>query len=65
MEWEYYILSDPRVGNKYDPEESAKSRLNDLGAQGWELVATFPTSYLGTTFTVVYVFKRAKASASK
>jgi hypothetical protein len=31
MEWEYYILSDSRVGNKYDAEESAKSRLNDLG----------------------------------
>jgi hypothetical protein len=63
MEWEYYFLSDPRVGNKYDAEESAKSQLNDLGAQGWELVTAFPTSYLGTTFTVVYVFKRAKASA--
>jgi hypothetical protein len=63
MEWEYEILSDLRVGNKYDAEEPAKSRLNDLGAQGWELVAAFPTSYLGTTVTVVYVFKRAKGSA--
>jgi hypothetical protein len=57
VNWEYYILSDPSAGNRI-ALEPVNGKLNEVGAQGWELVAAFPTSVLGGTQMAVYVFKR-------
>lgn len=33
-------------------------RLQQLGHEGWELVNTFPVAVQGTTFQMVWTFKR-------
>ena len=41
------------------------ARLNWYGAQGWELVAAYPTSYgQGGTHFQVFVYKREKGANS-
>ena len=46
-----------KVENKFDTGLKGEKRLNELGAQGWELVAVNPTNK-GLTPSVQYLFKR-------
>lgn len=49
--WEYRVVSTSELGPKYDVSAS----INELGAQGWELVAVSDNSGGTALF-----FKRAK-----
>ncbi len=61
MRWEYNTLKMATtgfIGGKLD-EETFTDHLNDLGDQGWELVAAFDTNQGGgQTRDVIVVFKR-------
>ena len=63
MKWEYEtvkVAATGFVGGKLD-EDTFTTHLNDLGDQGWELVAAFDTNQGGgATRDVVAVFKRPK-----
>ena len=61
--WEYKTMklaTKGFLGGKFD-ESTLDAFMNQLGSQGWELVAAFDTnkSY-GETRDVVVIFKRAK-----
>jgi hypothetical protein len=61
MAWEYTTImigTTGFLGGKLD-SETLTSRLNELGAVGWELVSTFDTSKSqGQTRDVVAILKR-------
>jgi hypothetical protein len=62
MKWEYKTIKMAThttfAGGKLD-EAAFDKMLNDLGGQGWELVAVFPLSQtIGETRDVVAAFKR-------
>jgi len=62
MKWEYMtiMLEASRwfLGGKFDGQQF-NERLNQLGAEGWELVNVFDTNYSeGGTRDVVAVLKR-------
>ncbi|MHC4519639.1 MAG: DUF4177 domain-containing protein [Planctomycetota bacterium] len=61
MQWEYKTIklgATGFLGGKFD-EDQLDRYMNELGSQGWELVAGFDTnkSY-GETRDVVVIFKR-------
>ncbi|EGL19764.1 MULTISPECIES: DUF4177 domain-containing protein [unclassified Paenibacillus] len=60
--WEYQTLKFFTkgffVGGKLDLDEFDQN-LNEMGAQGWELISCFDTSqYQGSSKEVICVFKR-------
>jgi Domain of unknown function (DUF4177) len=62
MKWEYmtvmFMATGFWLGGKLDGEAFNK-KLNELGAEGWELVSVFDTNMLhGQTRDVVAIFKR-------
>ena len=61
MKWEYQTIkinAKGFLGGKFD-EQQFDSMMNDMGAQGWELVSVFDTNQgYGATRDVVAVFKR-------
>lgn len=63
MKWEYgtvKVAATGFVGGKLD-EDAFTAHLNDLGDEGWELVAVLGTNQGGgTTRDVVAVFKRPR-----
>lgn len=63
MKWEYKtikISAKGLLGGKFDETEFDRM-MNELGAQGWELVAVFDTNQgHGATRDVVAVFKRTR-----
>ena len=63
MEWEYKTMklqATGFIGGKLD-ETKLDCMMNELGAQGWELVAGFDTNKgYGETRDVVVIFKRQK-----
>jgi hypothetical protein len=64
-QWEYLSLKCPAggfAGGKVDLHDFDR-RLNELGAQGWELVTAFDTNQsYGATRDVIAVFKRPRGS---
>jgi hypothetical protein len=72
QQWEYRILTlllDPKTqqymwGDRPTDKRDATTRLNELGWEGWELVATLGLSnwagsdWSGRTTEVSYYFKR-------
>ncbi len=55
--WEYKFevmdLWTPMSGSKdADPLEEAEAQLNELGQQGWEVVALLPKMGKGETWTI-------------
>lgn len=62
MKWEYKTIkmTTHTTFNAGKPSEGAFDRaMNELGEQGWELVAVFPlTQTIGETRDVVVAFKR-------
>lgn len=61
-QWEYKTLkvsaSHGFLGGKTDPRE-INEELNNLGAQGWELVTSFVTHMgYGSSRDVILIFKR-------
>ncbi|MGH1493129.1 MAG: DUF4177 domain-containing protein [Acidimicrobiales bacterium] len=57
--WEYLTLNleTKRLSSKI--KDSANEELNELGAQGWELVSVFDTNdRSGRSVDVVGIFKR-------
>ena len=63
MQWEYKTMklqATGFIGGKLD-ETKLDCMMNELGAQGWELVAGFDTNKgYGETRDVVVIFKRQK-----
>lgn len=63
MKWEYKTIKLKAagfMGGKVD-EVKLDALMNELGGQGWELVAGFDTNELyGSTRDVVVIFKRPK-----
>jgi hypothetical protein len=63
MKWEYKTIkleATGFMGGKID-EAQLDRRMNELGAQGWELGAAFDTDVSGGgTRDVVVIFKRPK-----
>ena len=61
MRWEYQTLKiDTKgfSGGKFD-EHDVDQQLNELGAEGWELIKAFDTNMdVGATRSLVFVFKR-------
>lgn len=61
MAWEYKTLklaTTGFTGGAFD-ENQLDSDMNELGSQGWELVAAFDTNKnAGETRDVVVIFKR-------
>ena len=62
MRWEYKSIkmtTHPTFAAGKLDEAALDNALNDLGGQGWELVAVFPLSQtIGETRDVVAAFKR-------
>lgn len=54
--WEYETLRAPRGPTKHETNDP-KAELNDLGADGWELVGTASYSGGGTKY---YLLKRPR-----
>jgi Domain of unknown function (DUF4177) len=64
MKWEYitvlFTATGFWLGGKLDGE-AFNSKLNELGADGWELVSVFDTNMLqGQTRDVIAVLKRPR-----
>jgi hypothetical protein len=61
MKWEYKtvkLAAKGLAGGKFD-ENQLDLHMNQLGSQGWELVAGFDTNLnYGATRDVVVIFKR-------
>jgi hypothetical protein len=59
--WEYFTVKlkpGGFFGGKVDTDEM-HATLNSFGAEGWELVSAFDTSYAqGTSREIVLIFKR-------
>jgi hypothetical protein len=64
MQWEYFVLTmndASWVGGVVDAAATS-GKLNELGAQGWELVAAFDANVgHGASRSYTYVLKRPKA----
>jgi hypothetical protein len=65
--WEYNVvtvaLSKDFFGRPADESERLRAQLDELGAQGWELVSSFDTNYTkGGSAQIVFVLKRPRAS---
>ena len=60
MRWEYQTLKvKPSFWLGKVDNDDLRGQLNELGAQGWELVTVLDTNYgEGTTHEIVFVFKR-------
>lgn len=50
--WEYQTLRPPREATKHEASDP-KEELNELGADGWELVTTVEYSGGGTKYLVL------------
>ena len=50
--WEYYCLRPPREETKKEASDPTEE-LNDLGAEGWELVDTITYTGGGTKYLVL------------
>jgi len=63
MNWEYKTVqlgTHGIMGGKFDGSK-LDELMNELGAQGWELVAGFDTNMgYGQTRDIVLIFKRQK-----
>ncbi len=59
-QWEYETLRPPRESTKKEARDP-KAELNELGAEGWELVETVEYTGGGTKYLV---FKRPAGGAS-
>ena len=64
MKWEYKTVKTPAsggfLGGKFD-STALVMRLNELGDEGWELVAAFTTNQgYGQSRDIVAIFKRQK-----
>jgi hypothetical protein len=63
MKWEYQTIklaATGFMGGKVN-ESQLDQKMNELGAQGWELAAAFDTDIAGGgTRDVVVIFKRAR-----
>lgn len=56
-EWEYHIINIRSENYRLDPD--AVDILNDLGAEGWELVSTTSVNFRsGASDNLAMVFKR-------
>lgn len=64
MRWEYRTLTIPREGGFFATgqadTEKADQLLNALGAEGWELVSTTPTTVSGNLVELLCVLKRPR-----
>jgi len=49
--WEYKLL-------KTSPSLTRLEQLNKLGKDGWELVTAIPNIKIGSTYNILYIFKR-------
>lgn len=66
MKWEYLTISIEAKGvwNKNINEKSSVEKLNQLGADGWELVSVVPIERTGkwtqkeATYAFAFIFKR-------
>jgi hypothetical protein len=66
MKWEYLTISIEAKGiwNKKFNEKASVEKLNELGAEGWELVSVTPIERTGTwshqvaTYAFAFIFKR-------
>jgi hypothetical protein len=59
VRWEYRIINIRSENYRLDP--NYESKLNDLGADGWELVAITAINFkTGATDHIGMVFKRRK-----
>jgi hypothetical protein len=64
MKWEYMSVMFSTAGFFVSGQldgQAFTDRLNDLGAEGWELVSVFDTNNYGNTLEVVAVLKRPLA----
>ena len=64
MKWEYMSVMFSTAGFFLSGDLDGKAftdRLNELGAEGWELVSVFDTNNAGSTLEVVAVLKRPLA----
>ncbi|HSL17800.1 MAG TPA: DUF4177 domain-containing protein [Candidatus Sulfomarinibacteraceae bacterium] len=60
VRWEYRIINIRSENYRLDP--NYESRLNDLGNDGWELVAITAINFkTGATDHIGMVFKRSRA----
>jgi hypothetical protein len=60
VRWEYKIINIRSENYRLDPDKS--SELNELGADGWELVAITAINFkTGATDHIGMVFKRPRA----
>jgi hypothetical protein len=61
MKWEYMSVMFSTAGFFLSGDLNCQAftdRLNELGAEGWELVSVFDTNNAGSTLEVVAVLKR-------
>jgi hypothetical protein len=66
MKWEYITISIEAKGvwNKNFNEKASVEKLNQLGAEGWELVSVTPIERTGAwtqkaaTYAFAFIFKR-------
>jgi hypothetical protein len=64
MKWEYMSVMFSTAGFFLSGDLNCQAftdRLNELGAEGWELVSVFDTNNAGSTLEVVAVLKRPLA----
>jgi hypothetical protein len=62
MQWEYHAVtyradSDPEVGEVVIDKDRLR-KMNELGAEGWELVTVTAVSREDLLWAVTYVYKR-------
>lgn len=60
--WEYKVVTRKAEGwvTKDIPEDAAEAALNDLGADGWELVGVAPIVGEGMTTKSVMLFLKRR-----
>jgi hypothetical protein len=57
--WEYQILT-----LSIEKDKSHVRTLNQMGAEGWELIAVLPSSFDDLLRDMTYVFKRPRQESS-
>ncbi len=58
-QWEYHIINIRSERYRLDP--AAAAELNELGAEGWELISITSVNFKsGATDNIAMVFKRPK-----
>lgn len=62
--WEYHTLRPPREATKKEASDPI-AELNELGAEGWELVTTVEYSGGGTKFLVLKRPRDASTDANE